>query len=103
MNIPSTSPPHLNNIQIEQTEQKEQTVDQPKPRFMPGDLFTKTPLSSTSQHVQAYHIYGSPYWNSEHHCWSYPYDYGFGLTSEGYAVETSMYKVAKEDSDRVFL
>ena len=71
------------------------------PRFSVGDLFTKVPLNSSSCHVQAYHIYGPAI--PTQGTYSYPYDYGLGLTSEGYATEDSMHKVSPEYRDKVYL
>lgn len=71
------------------------------PRFSVGDLFTKVPLNSSSSHVQAYHIYGAAI--PTQGTYSYPYDYGLGLTSEGYATEGSMHKVTPEHMDKIYL
>ena len=53
------------------------------------------------------HIYGAPQWGSwlAHPEWVYPYDYGLGNTSEGFALESSLRKIDiqnKTNTDSLF-
>ena len=57
----------------------------PMPKFRKGQLVQSSYKGNT-----ILHIYEEPSWCGIHNTWNYPYDYGFGNTSEGYALEYSL-------------
>jgi hypothetical protein len=48
------------------------------------------------------HIYSdNPSWSTEHNTYLYSVDYGLGLASEGYVLETNILRIADDEGDRL--
>ena len=59
----------------------------PVPKFKKGDF-----VQSSYKGTTLLHIYNEPSWSDTYNTWNYPYDYGLGNTSEGFALEFSLRK-----------
>ena len=61
------------------------TVQLPKAKFKLGDIVIKTTNSR-----QGLRLYQPPHYCHERHTYLYPYEYGLGGTSEGWALESQL-------------
>ena len=76
-----------NNINLE-------NVNYPEKKFSAHDIVTITGRGET------FHIYAEPSWSNKHNEWLYPYDYGLGGTSEGFALERDMKSFEKNENEK---
>ena len=68
----------------------------PMPKFKKNDIVQSSYKGNT-----ILHIYDEPQWSDTYNTWNYPYDYGLGNTSEGFALESSLRKYKPENTSTI--